>query len=1240
MSDKIKFQPIYGKSALVEGVNKSAGQLFFETDTGKIYLDIDDENRKLMGGSSAGASLYYSTQGAEGDAIPEADQEGYYLLNADQLELEDEMTLAINDLIIGADGAFYRIAEVTSDGNYICTRMAISGSGGGGEQESFKRRFKLNLEKPNPSTLINGQQARIYFTVESAIDQNDNILDDEFVVYLALAEKVSGTSSYINYHTAQLDVRNEVRSYFDITEYLRESTTTKVSLYAIGIENGTSKEYSVDITTTALTLNNSASFSNLSLFASNSVNLSCEAIGKMDKILTFYFDGEPVETRNLGGQASETQTYKVNPALATQGSHEVKITLSQARVNAETGKWEALTTLEPLIFEIAVYDSTSEDNTPIIWLGDYQKEYYNYDNIQIPFMVYNPATPASALVHLKKDGQDIAGSPRTISTEASGTRTWNIFEIADADVNAVNYYSISCGTTERGISFKVSQDPNRSMELVQQPLLDLCFDATGRSNAESESNRILISDYLTKENISANFIDFNWYNNGWVLDNNRKACLRISNGASLELPIGSMILNNQNLTNQQSATFELEFKVRNVQSYDNLVSNITRYTGDDEYYAAFLAQSKYNNYDSFLHDYLPTIGKEYDDLEFNYVQKDINTDRIVARYYSGASPSLVGFGIGPQDAFFSNGTNTVNISFIEDKVINLSMVFSYTDQRLYIYNNGVITGVVQNSVNNQFEIATDKLVFNSTYCDIDLYKIRIYKTALNVNEIVQNYAVDKKDIKIYDQNGLAKANAALNEYQFDYQSMLNYNEENPNAPLMPYVIYDTSTYSIDKLSYAKKVKIPITFEFVNTQLELAYRNGELLSLAIADGLCTASSSAEEKEAAVKNYYLHHCPSFIAYNSEMAVQGTSSQFYPRRNYKIKTKTSFDADGVSRVHIFLNRGPYLEDFLADQEATKNFTDYIDPETGKERKLKSAQKWFYMDNYTVGTTKFTMKVDYMESSGTYNTGFANLVDNAYSKHPLKDYNAAGAFAKVDGYVVSSDPFNSKETYYIDDQGTKPETKPTADTYTPGTYYVAKYKNYTFGHLEDYRTSVQGYRVLAFHKKKNPGTSGSQYEFIGLYNMNIDKGSDEMYGFKPDKSVLGNFLKKKAISKMAECWEFENNSRTFCSFRDPWNRYELSFRGPSDAWFTQHADKYQNGSNALNGDGAPVVVDSFEYRYNTNDDYIDELVATNTAIASPEVCAEILDEFGVDIANNREAAGDLILDIYKNWEKAVKWV
>jgi hypothetical protein len=101
---------------------------------------------------------------------------------------------------------------------------------------------------------------------------------------------------------------------------------------------------------------------------------------------------------------------------------------------------------------------------------------------------------------------------------------------------------------------------------------------------------------------------------------------------------------------------------------------------------------------------------------------------------------------------------------------------------------------------------------------------------------------------------------------------------------------------------------------------------------------------------------------------MAVQGTSSEFYPRRNYKIKTKTKYDADREERTHIFLHKGPWESVYKEEMEKIKNNTLNLGDETCR-------QSYWYLDNYTNGTTKWTMKVDFMESSGSYNTGFANM-------------------------------------------------------------------------------------------------------------------------------------------------------------------------------------------------------------------------------------------------------------------------
>ena len=113
-----------------------------------------------------------------------------------------------------------------------------------------------------------------------------------------------------------------------------------------------------------------------------------------------------------------------------------------------------------------------------------------------------------------------------------------------------------------------------------------------------------------------------------------------------------------------------------------------------------------------------------------------------------------------------------------------------------------------------------------------------------------------------------------------------------------------------------------------------------------------------------------------------------------------------------------------------------------------------------------------------------------------------------------------------------------------------------------------------------------------------------------------------------MAECWEFENNSRGFCSFRDPWNRKELSFKAP------------EGQNNEFTAHGAPIVADYFEYRYNANDDYIDMLYDMNASFENPSTIKKLQKHFGANAITDIESGRKKMLDIYKNWEKAVAWV
>lgn len=314
---------------------------------------------------------------------------------------------------------------------------------------------------------------------------------------------------------------------------------------------------------------------------------------------------------------------------------------------------------------------------------------------------------------------------------------------------------------------------------------------------------------------------------------------------------------------------------------------------------------------------------------------------------------------------------------------------------------------------------------------------------------------------------------------------------------MPYIVFDTGNIN-SRLPYSKKDKKNISVEFVNVPLEQAYKDGRLEQLAAEDGLYNDKDpevTPEQIAEAVKIYYKHHCPSFtssIRPNDKVnfEVQGTSSEFYPRRNYKIKSKVkgnfnwvnnedledpkdaNLEAGGIytedEGLNLFMNRGPYAEDFAADQEAVT-----ADPKKIGYEKTRLADGW-YMNNYTNATDRWTMKVDYMESSGSYNAGFASWVGNSYTKHPLQDYlKVLGGTAKLKPIV---------DTTVCDDDGMR---------------------------WEDYRTSLLGYPVMAFWKRGTDGVD-AVYTFIGYYRMLLDKSSTAVLGFKPNKNVVHKLFPK----------------------------------------------------------------------------------------------------------------------------------
>ena len=414
-------------------------------------------------------------------------------------------------------------------------------------------------------------------------------------------------------------------------------------------------------------------------------------------------------------------------------------------------------------------------------------------------------------------------------------------------------------------------------------------------------------------------------------------------------------------------------------------------------------------------------------------------------------------------------------------------------------------------------------------------------------DVIHNYLSDERNIDLYDENQLTDISDGTNLL---YSKLVEYNEQHPDSLSMPYAIWEitdndnntldpnNSKHSEldDKLPYYKGNNRYCSVTFVNPSLDKAF----------TEGLIT------------EDEYLAHCPSFYAENVDINVQGTSSQAYPRRNFKTKFKKAGNDRTWWYTHPKLNN-------------------------------RTLKKW-NMDNADCATNKFTWKIDYMESSGTYNTGFANLVGSGvYAKHPLQYY-----FDEITGQQYSN-----------------------------------------------YRTSVYGFPCLVFHKHSTPedltrpdDQQYLNYEYIGRYNFNLDKSSNEYYGFEieeeqpyinapwvekiknENKEVIDTINHDHPwFSQIAECWELRDNQGSWTSFKYP------------------NPEARQTGFATLAEDDTGVleVKKHFEPRYHKDSD--------NLEIAMDLAEPELGKTYDVDI-NDQTNKNDYILERLVNLEALFNWL
>ena len=329
-----------------------------------------------------------------------------------------------------------------------------------------------------------------------------------------------------------------------------------------------------------------------------------------------------------------------------------------------------------------------------------------------------------------------------------------------------------------------------------------------------------------------------------------------------------------------------------------------------------------------------------------------------------------GFMLTAQLARFKSIQSEISMQYKEDEHVRISFVIQKggadSTRFMSVYVNGVISGVIQYPEGDIFIQSTPKdIVIGSDECTVDLYCIRVYDTDLSRTQVLNNWIADTQDVTTmlerYNRNNV-------------YNELGNIVISKLPASL-PYMIIECA-----ELPQYKGDKKTVNITYVDP--------------------------------------LNSNRNFTATGAQANVQGTSSQYYPRKNYKISFKTGFDLkDGTHLTKYPLRGNPKAET----------------PEA-------------------IPTNAFCFKADVASSEGANNVELVRLYND-----------------------------------------------------------ICPYQ--TPPQLEDsrIRQGIDGYPIVIFWN------DGTDITFIGKYNFNNDKGTEEVFGF----------------AEGDESWEIKNNNSARTIFK-----------------------------------------------------------------------------------------------------------
>lgn len=774
------FLPYRGSDKQIQEFSLKPGAVYFAYDTNKIYFD-DSQSRHVMSGS--GIKFVYGI--CEDDLLPDGDHNLLYPYPREFIDLayvelnKDPETYQTEDIIVNNDGTLYRIKEITDEFCY-CAKLLVSGSGGGGGGDVSDTWYVQYVKQFAP-TIAKGQAATA--TLKA----------------INLKKRTGTCTIYVDLYESELAIEPFAQQIVYTGQPINENVniTIPADTLRVGLNN------------IRVRASMNGQFTELEYDNFNVIDVHMEAGPSWNWLqpvqmtvsefkfpyhIRGYADGEQFEVKarfvidedNGGLGFTETIKNTINGEVdiyrlfrdVEHGAHSLDIHATITVNNNEVAIDDNV-----LHWEIAWVDPTS--TIPIIW-STYRHNLTekNYSVINIPFMVYDPQgqNNQTSVTYYVND-EEVSSETVTMSTQAP-----LYWEVPYYNPEETNSFVITCGEANPAefIIF-IAKDNSKDMDAVAAGCI-LHLSATGRSNNESSLKRqAWPNDKKAAESNDVGTVqlnNFNWYNNGWVKDTDGITVLRVSNGASVFIPL--TLFNRSRAIPQ---TYEFDFKVRNAVDYSKLINLETVYERDPEtgeiIYEDGKPKAKVN-----------ALGDEI-------VEKKVASGGRGAflQYYADSK----GLMLGTQEAFIGyNASANMNVRYTDDVRVKVSFVVDTTilndengEALIYAYVDGVLTGILTYDYGSvTFEQNSPGIVINSQYCDVDIYDIRVYNAALTFNQITQNWVGGSSTMAEREARYERNQSLTRNDTSTTAKVTLDYESAKASGliPIMVFTTYDADEW--------------------------------------------------------------------------------------------------------------------------------------------------------------------------------------------------------------------------------------------------------------------------------------------------------------------------------------------------------------------------------------------------------------------------------------------------------------